>query len=108
MKTLPTVMIILFVAISFACTQQKQSAPSQQTRHSLQEKRQLATADTALATDSTPTTKDYIYCLPDSFYCKFDESQWSSYTKKWRSLPEEYLFMVMTFSKAINASTNET
>ena len=89
MKTIPTVMIILFVAISFACTQQKQSAPLQQTRHSRQEKRQPATADTALAVDSSTTTKDYIYCLPDSFYCKFDESQWTSYTKRWRSLQEE-------------------
>ena len=88
MKTIPTVMIILFVAISFACTQQKQSAPLQQTRHSQQEKRQLAAADTALAVDSTSTTKDYIYCLPDSFYCEFDE-QVSLYKKRWRSLPEE-------------------
>lgn len=88
MKTIPTVMIILFVAISFACTQQKQSAPLQQTHHSRQEKRQPATADTALAADSTPTTKDYIYCLPDSFYCEFDE-QVSLYKKRWRSLPEE-------------------
>ena len=89
MKTIPTVMIILFVAISFACTQQKQSAPLQQTRHSHQEKRQPATADTALAVDSTLTTKDYIYCLPDSFYSRSYESQKSSYTEKWRSLPEE-------------------
>lgn len=88
MKTIPTVMIILFVAISFACTQQKQSAPLQQTRHSQQEKRQLAAADTALAADSTPAAKDYIYCLPDSFYCEFDE-QVSLYKKRWRSLPEE-------------------
>ena len=70
MKTIPTVMIILFVAISFACTQQKQSAPLQQTRHSRQEKRQPAA------------------CLPDSFYCEFDE-QVSLYKKRWRSLPEE-------------------
>ena len=89
MKTIPTVMIILFVAISFACTQQKQSAPLQQTRHSQQEKRQPATADTALAVDSSTTTKDYIYCLPDSFYSRSYESQKSSYTEKWRSLPEE-------------------
>ncbi len=88
MKTLPTVMIILFVAISFACTQQKQSAPLQQTRHSRQEKRQPAAADTALAADSSAAAKDYIYCLPDSFYCEFDE-QVSLYKKRWRSLPEE-------------------
>lgn len=88
MKTIPTVMIILFVAISFACTQQKQSAPLQQTRHSQQEKRQPAAADTALAADSSAAAKDYIYCLPDSFYCEFDE-QVSLYKKRWRSLPEE-------------------
>ena len=89
MKTLPTVMIILFVAISFACTQRKQSAPLQQTRHSQQEKRQPAAADTALAADSSAAAKDYIYCLPDSFYSRSYESQKSSYTEKWRSLPEE-------------------
>lgn len=89
MKTLPTVMIILFVAISFACTQRKQSAPSQQTRHSQQEKRQPATTDTALAADSSAAAKDYIYCLPDSFYCKFDELQESLYYERWHSLPEE-------------------
>lgn len=89
MKTIPTVMIILFVAISFACTQQKQSAPLQQTRHSQQEKRQPATADTALAVDSTPTTKDYIYCLPDSFYSRSYELQDSLYYERLRSLPEE-------------------